>query len=98
MPGRAVSANVDAKSKKSRRAREVPLPDQAAGALDRLSHRGDFTASDDYVFVNRLGRRSAACFYPLYIVLCFLYTSLRSFPPGGSRVRTREQRSSHGQR
>jgi integrase len=54
---RAVSANVDARSTKSRRAREVPLPDQAAGALDRLSQRGDFTAPEDYVFVNRLGRR-----------------------------------------
>jgi integrase len=54
---RAVSANVDAKSTKSRKAREVPLPDQAAGALDRLSKRGDFTTPDDCVFVNRLGRR-----------------------------------------
>ena len=54
---RAVSANVDTTSTKSRRAREVPLPDQAAGALDRLSQRGDFTTPDDYVFVNRLGRR-----------------------------------------
>lgn len=54
---RAVSANVDTASTKSRRAREVPLPDQAAGALDRLSQRGDFTSPDDYVFVNRLGRR-----------------------------------------
>ena len=54
---RAVSGGVEAASTKSRRAREVPLPDQAAGALDRLSQRGDFTSSDDYVFVNRLGRR-----------------------------------------
>lgn len=54
---RAVSANVEASSTKSRRAREVPLPDQAAGALDRLSQRGDFTAAGDYVFANRLGRR-----------------------------------------
>lgn len=54
---RAVSANVDATSTKSRKAREVPLPDQAAGALDRLSQRGHFTAPNDYVFVNRLGRR-----------------------------------------
>ncbi len=29
---RAISANVEAASKKSRRARDVPLPDQAAGA------------------------------------------------------------------
>lgn len=54
---RAVSANVDAASTKSRKAREVPLPDQAAGALDRLSRRDNFTSPDDYVFVNRLGRR-----------------------------------------
>ena len=54
---RAVSADVEASSTKSRRAREVPLPDQAAGALDRLSQRGDFTTADDYVFANRLGRR-----------------------------------------
>ncbi|MCW3016795.1 MAG: site-specific integrase [Solirubrobacterales bacterium] len=53
---RSVSASVDTKSTRSRRAREVPLPDQAAGALDRLSQR-DFTSADDYVFVNRLGRR-----------------------------------------
>ena len=54
---RAVSADVEVSSTKSRRAREVPLPDQAAGALDRLSQRGDFTGPDDYVFANRLGRR-----------------------------------------
>jgi integrase len=54
---RAVSGGVEASSTKSRRAREVPLPDQAAGALDRLSQRGDFTHPDDYVFANRLGRR-----------------------------------------
>ena len=54
---RSISADVEATSTKSRRAREVPLPDQAAGALDRLSQRRDFTSPDDYVFVNRLGRR-----------------------------------------
>lgn len=54
---RAVSDGVETTSTKSRRAREVPLPDQAAGALDRLSQRGDFTQGDDYVFANRLGRR-----------------------------------------
>jgi len=54
---RTISANVESTSTKSRRAREVPLPDQAAGALDRLSQRGDFTSSDDFVFANRLGRR-----------------------------------------
>ena len=35
----------------------MPLADQAAGALDRLSQRGDFTTPDDYVFANRFGRR-----------------------------------------
>jgi integrase len=40
---RAVSADIESSSTKSRRAREVPLPDQAAGALDRLSQRRDFT-------------------------------------------------------
>ena len=54
---RALSGTVEANSTKSRRAREVPLPDQAAAALDRLSRRGDFTAPDEYVFVNRFGRR-----------------------------------------
>lgn len=37
--------------------REVPLPDQAAAALDRLSRRGEFIGPDDYVFANRFGRR-----------------------------------------
>jgi integrase len=54
---RAISGGVEVASTKSRRAREVPLPDQAAGALDRLSQRRDFTSPDDYVFANRLGRR-----------------------------------------
>jgi len=54
---RAISGGVEAASTKSRHAREVPLPDQAAGALDRLSQRGDFTRTDDYVFCNRIGRR-----------------------------------------
>jgi integrase len=54
---RAISAGVEASSTKSRRAREVPLPDQAAGALDRLSKRSEFVGPDEYVFANRLGRR-----------------------------------------
>ena len=54
---RAVSANIEASSTKSRRAREVPLPDQAADVLKRLASRDEFTGSDDYVFTNRLGRR-----------------------------------------
>jgi integrase len=49
--------DAEATSTKSRCAREVPLPDQAAGALDRLSQRRDFATPDDFVFVNRLGRR-----------------------------------------
>ena len=54
---RALSGDAELRSTKSRRAREVPLPDQAATALDRLSRRGEFTGPDDYVFANRLGRR-----------------------------------------
>jgi integrase len=54
---RTMSGAVEANSTKSRRVREVPLPDQAAAALHRLSRRADFTASDEYVFVNRFGRR-----------------------------------------
>ena len=54
---RAVSANTETASTKSRRAREVPLPDQAAEALRRLATRDDFTQNDDYIFTNRLGRR-----------------------------------------
>jgi integrase len=54
---RALSAEIELKSTKSRRARGVPLPDQAATALDRLSRRGEFTGPDDYVFANRFGRR-----------------------------------------
>ena len=54
---RAVSANQETPSTKSRRAREVPIPDQAAAALRRLADRQDFTTQDDFVFVNRLGRR-----------------------------------------
>ena|SRR5581483_6161484 len=38
---RAVSGDVEVRSTKSRRVREVPLPDQAAAALERLSRRGD---------------------------------------------------------
>lgn len=48
---------VETSSTKSRRAREVPLPDQAAGALDRLSQRSEFVEADEFVFCNRLGRR-----------------------------------------
>jgi integrase len=54
---RSLSGETEVRSTKSRRAREVPLPDQAAAALDRLGRRSDFTGADDYVFVSRLGRR-----------------------------------------
>lgn len=53
---RALSADVES-STKSGRVRVVPLPDQAAAALERLSRRSHFTSPDDYVFVYRLGRR-----------------------------------------
>ncbi|MBV8991304.1 MAG: phage integrase family protein [Solirubrobacterales bacterium] len=54
---RALSGETELRSTKTGRAREVPLPDQAAAALDRLSRRGEFTGLDDYVFANRFGRR-----------------------------------------
>jgi integrase len=54
---RSLSGNTELRSTKSRRAREVPLPDQAAAALDRLSRRREFTGPDEYVFANRFGRR-----------------------------------------
>jgi integrase len=54
---RSLSGETELRSTKSRRAREVPLPDQGATALDRLSRRDEFTGPDDYVFANRLGRR-----------------------------------------
>ena len=54
---RTMSADVESTTTKSRKVRDVPLPDQAAGALDRLSQRSDFTGPEDYVFANRLGRR-----------------------------------------
>jgi integrase len=52
---RAMSAGVES-STKSGKVRRVPLPDQAAGALDRLSRRQDFTGADELVFCNVLGR------------------------------------------
>jgi len=54
---RSLSGDTEVKSTKSRRVRDVPLPDQAAVALERLSRRAEFTGDDDYVFCNRLGRR-----------------------------------------
>ncbi len=52
---RAVSARVES-STKSGKVRRVPLADQAAAALDRLSRREHFTRPDDLVFCNVLGR------------------------------------------
>ena len=53
--GRALSAGVEGPTK-SGRVRRVPLADQAAAALDRLSRRDHFTARDELVFVNPNGR------------------------------------------
>jgi integrase len=52
---RAISTGTES-STKSGRVRRVPLPDQAATALDRLSQRGDYISGEDRVFCNVLGR------------------------------------------
>jgi integrase len=52
---RAMSAGVES-STKSGRVRRVPLADQAASALDRMSRREHFTSPDDPVFCNAFGR------------------------------------------
>ncbi|HTA05761.1 MAG TPA: site-specific integrase, partial [Solirubrobacteraceae bacterium] len=52
---RAMSAGVESTTK-SGRVRRVPLADQAAAALDRLSRREYFTAPGELVFCNVLGR------------------------------------------
>jgi len=52
---RAMSAGVES-STKSGHVRRVPLADQAAAALDRLSRRAHFTAPGELVFCNVLGR------------------------------------------
>jgi integrase len=52
---RAMSAGVES-STKSGRVRRVPLADQAAAALDRMSRREHFTSPDDLVFCNVFGR------------------------------------------
>ncbi|HVA19794.1 MAG TPA: tyrosine-type recombinase/integrase [Solirubrobacteraceae bacterium] len=52
---RAISAGKEL-STKSGRVRRVPLADQAAAALDRLSRRENFTDPDELVFCNVLGR------------------------------------------
>lgn len=53
---RALSGGVEGTTK-SRRARYVPLADQALGALDRLSRRANFVGADDYVFAGPAGDR-----------------------------------------
>jgi integrase len=50
-----MSAGVESTTK-SGRVRRVPLADQAAAALDRLSRREHFTAPNELVFCNVLGR------------------------------------------
>ena len=52
---RAMSAGVETGTK-SGRVRRVPLPDQAASALARLSARENFTGKAELVFANELGR------------------------------------------
>ncbi|MDO9440612.1 MAG: site-specific integrase [Beijerinckiaceae bacterium] len=54
---RTISAGVEVDAPKSGKQRSVPLSDRAAGALDRLSQRDDFTGLDDYVAVNAAGER-----------------------------------------
>jgi hypothetical protein len=51
---RAISRGTES-STKSGRMRRVPLPDQAAAVLDRLSRRGDYTSAEDRVFCNVFG-------------------------------------------
>jgi integrase len=53
---RAISAGVESTTKTGR-VRIVPLSDQAAAALERVSRREDFTSAKDLVFCNALGRR-----------------------------------------
>ena len=52
---RGMSAGMET-STKSGRVRRVPLPDQAAAALERVSRRVDFTGPNELVFCNVLGR------------------------------------------
>jgi site-specific recombinase XerC len=54
---RSLSGDIEVRSTKSRRVREVPLPEHAAVALERLGRREEFTGPDEYVFCSRLGRR-----------------------------------------
>jgi integrase len=52
---RAMSLGIES-SPKSGRVRRVPLPAQAAAALERLKRRPDYTSQGDRVFCNTLGR------------------------------------------
>ena len=52
---RAMSAGIEGTTK-SGRVRRVPMPDQAATALERMSKRQDYTARDELVFCNLYGR------------------------------------------
>jgi integrase len=52
---RSLSSGVEGTTKTGH-VRRVPMADQAAGALNRLSQREDFISPDDYVFCNALGR------------------------------------------
>ncbi|MFZ2051952.1 MAG: site-specific integrase [Solirubrobacteraceae bacterium] len=52
---RAISAGVESTTK-SGRVRIVPLSDQAASALERVSRREDYTSPNDRVFCNAYGR------------------------------------------
>jgi integrase len=52
---RSLSSGVEGTTKTGH-VRRVPMADQAAAALDRLSQRQDFVSPDDYVFCNPLGR------------------------------------------
>jgi integrase len=53
---RAVSDGVET-STKSGQIRRVPMGDDTAAALDRLSQRRDFTHPEDLIFCNLVGRR-----------------------------------------
>jgi integrase len=52
---RSLSSGVEGTTKTGH-VRRVPMADQAAAALDRLSQRQDFVSPGDYVFCNALGR------------------------------------------
>jgi len=52
---RSLSSGVEGTTKTGH-VRRVPMADQAAAALDRLSQREDFVSPDNYVFCNALGR------------------------------------------